>query len=79
MSSQINTSSDSKQDRYLLDQIIRFSRQLHEAGINVNLTNLIDLCSCIKHIDISNPDDFYAANRATLISSFHDLALFDKL
>ena len=79
MSSHINTFSDSKQDRYLLDQIIRFSRQLHEAGINVNLTNLIDLCSCIKHIDISNRDDFYAANRATLISSFHDLALFDKL
>ena len=79
MSSHINTSSNGKQDRYLLDQIIRFSRQLHEAGINVNLTNLIDLFSCIKHIDIGNPDDFYAANRATLISSYQDLALFDQL
>jgi len=79
MMSHINTSSEYKEDRYLLDQIIRFSRQLHDAGINVNLTNLIDLFSCIKHIDISNPDDFYAANRATLISSQHDLALFDQL
>jgi hypothetical protein len=73
-----NESSNNKEDRYLLDQIIRFSRQLHDAGINVNLTNLIDLFSCIKHIDISNPDDFYAANRATLISSYHDLDLFDR-
>jgi uncharacterized protein len=79
MKPNINTSSDSEENHYLLDQIIRFSRQLHEAGINVNLTNLIDLFSCIKHIDISNPDDFYATNRATLISSQHDLALFDQL
>jgi len=79
MTSHINTSSECKEDRYLLDQIIRFSRQLHAAGINVNLTNLIDLFNCIKHIDISKPDDFYAANRATLISSYHDLALFDRL
>ncbi len=79
MMSHINTSSNSKGDHFLLDQIIRFSRHLHNAGIKVNLTNLIDLFSCIKHIDISNPDDFYAANCATLISSQHDLALFDSL
>ncbi len=79
MTPHINTSSDRKEDRYLLDQIIRFSRQLHDAGINVNLTNLIDLFSCIKHIDIDNPDDFYAANCATLISSYHDLTLFDRI
>jgi uncharacterized protein with von Willebrand factor type A (vWA) domain len=79
MTSHINTSSESKEHRYLLDQIIRFSRQLHEAGINVNLTNLIDLFSCIKHIDISNPDDFYAANCACLISGHNDLPLFDRL
>jgi uncharacterized protein len=79
MTFQINTYSDSKDDRYLLDQIIRFSRQLHEAGINVNLTNLIDLFSCIKYIDIGKPDDFYAANSATLISNQHDLVLFDQI
>jgi uncharacterized protein len=76
---QINTHSDNEEDPYLLDQIIRFSRQLHEAGINVNLTNLIDLFNCIKHIDISKPDDFYAANSATLISNQHDLVLFDQI
>ncbi len=79
MTPKINTSSDSKKDRYLLTQIIRFSRQLHNAGVNVNLTNLIDLFSCIKHIDISNPDDFYTANCATLISSNHDMDLFDQI
>ena len=79
MMSHINTSSNREEDHYLLDQIIRFSRQLHDAGIKVNLTNLIDLFRCIKHIKLSNPDDFYAANRATLISSQHDLALFDQL
>ncbi|MBL1141128.1 MAG: VWA domain-containing protein [Proteobacteria bacterium] len=79
MTSQNNTFNDSKDNRYLLDQIIRFTRQLHDSGINVNLTNLIDLFDGIKYIDIANPDDFYATSCATLISSHHDLALFDHL
>ncbi len=74
-----NISSEKKEDRYLLDQIIRFSRQLHESGIAVNLTNLLDLFDSIKYIDIRKQDDFYAANCATLISSHHDLPLFDQL
>ena len=79
MTPHINTFSDSKEDRYLLDQIIRFSRKLHDAGIQVNLSNLIDLFNSIKHIDIANPDDFYATNRATLISNQQDLILFDQI
>ena len=79
MTTSSNTFSNNKKDRYLLDQIIQFSRQLHDAGIQVNLSNLIDLFDSIKHIDIANPDDFYAANCATLISNHHDLAIFDQI
>jgi uncharacterized protein len=79
MTPRSNTASNNKKDRYLLDQIIRFSRKLHDAGIQVNLSNLIDLFNSIKHIDIAKPDDFYAVNCATLISSNHDQALFDQI
>lgn len=72
-------SPDNGENRYFLDQVIRFSSQLHDAGISVGLSKLIDLLSCMKHIDISKPDDFYATCCATLISSHHDLALFDHV
>ncbi len=61
----------------LLDQIIHFSRILHDGGIAVNSSNLIDLCQSMHHIDIANRADFYAATRANLISSANDLESFD--
>ena len=65
------------QSNYLLDQVIRFSRTLHEGGISVNSSNLIDLCQSFNYIDIANRDDFYAATRANLVSNANDLETFD--
>jgi len=64
--------------RHLLNQIVRFSRSLHSAGVPVNPANLIDLCRCMSFIDIRNKQDFRAAARATLISSQRDIAVFDQ-
>ena len=63
---------------HLLTHIVRFSSVLHQAGIAVNVANLIDLCRCFWHIDINNRQNFYAAARTTLISSHDELEPFDK-
>lgn len=71
--------SNNTGDHHIFNQVVEFSRLLHNAGISVNPAKLIDLFRCIEHIDISNPEDFYTASRATLISSHRDLAVFDYL
>ena len=65
--------------RHLLSQIVRFSQSLHVAGVPVNSSNLIDLCRSMSLIDIGKRDDFYAAARATLVSSEQDIAVFDQV
>ncbi len=62
----------------LLDEVVRFSRVLHNGGISVNSSNLIDLCNSFKHIDISKREDFYAATRTSLISNVRDIESFDQ-
>jgi uncharacterized protein len=64
--------------RHLLNQIVRFSRSLHDAGVPVNPANLIDLCRCMSFIDISKRLDFHAAARTTLVSSRRDIAVFEQ-
>jgi hypothetical protein len=65
--------------RHLLNQIVRFSQSLHGAGIAVSSARLIDLCRCMSFIDISKRADFYAATRATLISSQQDIPVFNQI
>ena len=59
--------------------IILFGRKLHDAGIDVNPSNLIDLSRCLLYIDIANRRDFYAAALATLIIKQEDMQLFTRL
>ena len=59
--------------------IIRFGRTLHDAGIDVNPANLIDLGRSLLYIDITNYEDFYAAAMATLIINREDMDLFTRL
>ena len=66
-------------NKKLLNQLILFSRQLHDAGIAVNSSNLIDLCNCIPLIDISKKSDFYASARTTLISNREEIPIFDQI
>ncbi len=56
-----------------------FSRALHDAGLTVNPGNLLDLCQCFEHIDITRRDDFHAAARATLVSRHEDIPRFDAV
>ena len=71
--------STSPGNKRLLDQLVLFSRQLHDAGVAVNSSNLIDLCNCIPLIDISKKLDFYASARSTLISNQQDIPIFDQI
>ena len=59
--------------------IIRFGRKLHDAGIDVNPANLIDLSRSLAYIDIANYEDFFAAALAALISNREDMGLFTQL
>ncbi len=62
-----------------ITHIIRFGRKLHDAGIDVNPANLIDLSRSLLYIDIANYEDFYAAALATLIINREDMELFALL
>jgi uncharacterized protein with von Willebrand factor type A (vWA) domain len=56
--------------------VVKFSRVLHHAGVEVNSSNLIDLCRSFAHIDIRSRRDFYEAAKCTLISSRDSLDVF---
>ena len=62
-----------------ITHIILFGRKLHDAGIDVNPANLIDLGRSLQYIDIANRQDFYAAALATLIINREDMELFTLL
>ena len=65
--------------RHLLNQIVLFSQALHDAGVAVNSSNLIDLCRGMWFIDIGKRTDFYAAARTMLISSQQDIPVFNRV
>lgn len=73
------TASTPRQARSVLEHVVGFSRALHAAELAVNPGNLIDLCQCFAHIDITRRDDFHAAARATLVSRREDIARFDAV
>jgi uncharacterized protein len=57
--------------------VVKFSRFLHDAGVNVNSSNLMDLCRSFSYIDIINKDEFYETAKCTLISNRDSLDIFD--
>lgn len=71
--------SSLRQAHSMLEHVVGFSRALHAADLAVNPGNLIDLCECFAHIDITQRDDFHAAARATLVSRREDIARFDAV
>ena len=62
-----------------ITHIILFGRKLHDAGIDVNPANLIDLSRSLLYIDIADYRDFYAAALSTLIINREDIELFTLL
>jgi len=65
--------------RHLLNQIVLFTRSLHQAGVPVNPAGLIDLCRSLSFIDIGNRRDFYATTRIMLVSSQTDIPVFNRV
>lgn len=77
--SNLSTQAPAEFNKLLLDQLVLFFQTLHEAGLAVNPSNLIDLCRCFEYIDISDREDFYATARTTLISNQSDIDRFDEI
>ena len=63
----------------LLAQLIRFAHYLHSYGIAVDPSRMIDLCRCVRLIDLRQEEELYAASRATLLTRNEDLDLFEQL
>jgi len=61
----------------LFAHVVRFSRFLHAAGVDVSSANLMDLCRSFSFIDIGNREDFYEAAKCTLISNRDSLDIFN--
>jgi len=58
--------------------VVKFSRFLHDSGVDVNSSNLMDLCRSFSYIDIGNKADFFAASKCTLISDRDSIEIFDS-
>ena len=61
----------------MIAHVVKFSRFLHDAGVDVNSSNLMDLCRSFSYIDIANKDEFYETAKCTLISNRDSLDIFD--
>jgi len=59
--------------------VVRFSRYLHDAGVDVSSANLVDLCRSFSYLDIHNKDDFYEAAKCTLVSNRESLDIFNVI
>ena len=62
----------------LLENILVFCRVLESLKINITTGRVLDVFRSLKHIDLSNKEDFYYTLRANLISNYYEIALFDK-
>jgi len=65
--------------RHLLNQIVLFTQSLHQAGVPVNPSGLIDLCRSMSFIDIGDRYDFYATTRTMLVSNRQDIPVFNRV
>ncbi|MEJ8566045.1 VWA domain-containing protein [Wenzhouxiangellaceae bacterium CH-27] len=58
---------------------MQFSHALRQAGLPVSPANLVDLCDCLRFVDIRDRRDFHAAARATLVSDQDGLGVFESV
>jgi len=57
--------------------VVKFSRFLHDAGVDVSSANLMDLCRSLSYVDIADRENFYQAAKCTLISNRDSLGIFE--
>ncbi len=63
---------------YLLGHVLRFGRLLRTMGVDVSLSQMIDLVRALNVVPITSKRDFYYAARALLITRREDIPLFDQ-
>ena len=63
----------------MLMHIVGFGQALRAAGLPINPANLVELCQCFKHINVTDRRDFHAAARVTLVHRREDLERFDEV
>jgi uncharacterized protein with von Willebrand factor type A (vWA) domain len=63
----------------LFNNLIRFGRLLHAAGLDLPAGRMIDVASALDHVDIGRRSDFYHALRTLLVHRRQDLPVFDDL
>jgi len=63
----------------ILANLLAFSRVLHEIGIKVSLSQVIDAVRALRSVDIARKADFYTALSANLVSAHAEIAVFDQV
>lgn len=63
---------------HLLAHVLQFGRLLRLMGVNVSLTQMLDLVRALGHISITDRNSFYYSARALLVNRREDLPVFDQ-
>lgn len=63
---------------HLLAHVLQFGRLLRLMGINVSLSQMLDLVKALGYISITDRDSFYYSARALLVNRREDLPVFDQ-
>lgn len=62
----------------VLRHVVTFGRVLREAGLEVGPGRLVDAVAGLAEVDLARREDVYWTLRATLVSRYDDLELFDR-
>ncbi|MBI4320963.1 MAG: VWA domain-containing protein [Chloroflexi bacterium] len=62
----------------MLWQVLTFCRFLKQLKLDVTLNKVIDTCRSLEFVDVSNKEVFHLTLRANLVSSYEDIAIFDR-
>src|SRR5712692_790411 len=63
----------------LLANVVDFGLQLRQRGLLVTPSEAIDSLRALRHIDISDRDEFYLSLRTVMTSRIEDIPIFDEV
>lgn len=72
------TSNNGDGGGYLLGHLLRFGRLLRTMGVDVSLSQMLDLVDALEHVPITDRRDFYYTARTVLINRREDRLVFDQ-
>ncbi|GLV56427.1 hypothetical protein KDH_32680 [Dictyobacter sp. S3.2.2.5] len=76
---QVLTTRDIEHGERLLYRLTEFGRLLWESGINVGPHQLLEVAETLNAIDITNPEDFYATLKCSLLTRHEQEPIFDQM